>query len=247
MAWRRSNKTAEKGCYLPHLLHALEQEGCPLCAAVIADSEHSLNALLCETDIAENVRADAIAAYGFCNWHAWRATYVFSASASIAMLYQSLLEKLEIDFARLVKTLEQSREPRLLSPLRRHSAHRLVSAGKICPVCEWNRSLEKQHLSDLLDFFHNPALALKFERAFGLCLPHLQMAVDEFPQHVNLPPLLEAEQNKFAVLQAELAEFDRQRSDPATKKSPGAEQTSWRRAIELFVGKRGVFPRPDSP
>jgi hypothetical protein len=245
--WRRPNKIHEKGFYLPHLLHGLEHEGCPLCAAVIADTEHSLDSLFCEGDIDKAVHADVIAAYGFCNWHVWRATYVFSASASIAMLYQSLLAKLAADSIRLVKTLEQSREPRLLSPPRRHSAHRLVNAGKICPVCEWNRSLEKQHLSDLLDFFHNPALALRFERAFGLCLPHLQMAVDEFPQHVNLPPLLEAERKKFAALQAELAEFERKRSDPAAKKSPGAEQTSWGRAVELFVGKRGVFPRPDSP
>jgi hypothetical protein len=242
MLWQRPNKTPEKGFFFPHLLHGLEQEGCFLCAAVIADSEHSLNSLFYDGIMDEEIREDVIAANGFCNWHAWRATYILSASAGLAILYQPLLEKLNTVAVRLLKTLEESREPRLFSPLHRQSARRLVDTEKICPVCEWNHTLEKHHLNDLLDFFNDSTLAPKFEKSFGLCLPHLQMAVDKFPEHANLPHLLESERKKFAALKSELAEFDRKRSYEFAKEPKSAEQTSWQRTVELFVGKRGVFP-----
>jgi hypothetical protein len=243
MLWRRPNQIPEKGFFFPSLLHGLEQEGCFLCAAVIANSEHSLNSLFYEGNMNAEIREDLIAANGLCNWHAWRATYILSASAELAILYQPLLEKLNAVAVRLLKTLEESREPRLFSPLHRQSARRLVNGEKICPVCEWSHTLEKHYLSDLLDFFTDATLAPKFEKSFGLCLPHLQMAMDEFSEHANLPHLLEAERKKFAALQTELAGFDRKRSYEFAKEPKGAERTSWQRTVELFVGKRGVFPR----
>ncbi len=244
MTWRRPDKIPEKGFFFPSLLHELEQEGCFLCAAVIADSEHSLNSLFYEGNMDERIREEVIAANGFCNWHAWRATYILSASAGLAVLYQPLLEKLNTAVIRLLKTLEESREPRLFSPSRRQPARRFVNAEKICPVCEWTHTLERHYLSDLLDFFNNAPLAPKFEKSFGLCLPHLQVAVDEFSEHANLSRLLEMERKKFVALQTELAAFDRKRSNGLAKEPKGAEQTAWQRAVELFVGKRGVFPRP---
>jgi hypothetical protein len=243
MLWRQPHKIPEKGFFFPHLLHGLEQEGCFLCAAVIADSEHSLNSLFCEGNINEETLEDLIARNGFCSGHAWRATFILSASAGLAVIYQPLVEKLNAAAVRLLETLEESRKPRLFSPLHRQSARRLVNSEKICPVCEWNYTLEKHYLSDLLDFFNDATLAPRFEKSFGLCLPHLQMAVDEFSEHTNLSRLLEIERKKFAALQTDLAGFDRKRSHEFAKEPKGVEQTSWQRAVELFVGKRGVFPR----
>jgi hypothetical protein len=242
MLWRQPNQIPEKGFFLPNLVQGLEQEGCFLCAAVIEHSERNLNSLFYEGNMNKEALEDLIATNGFCNGHAWRATFILSASAGLAVIYQPLLEKLNAAAVRLLKTLEESREPRLFSPLHRQSARRLVSAEKICPVCEWNHTLEKHYLSDLLDFFNDATLAPKFAKSFGLCLPHLQMAVDGFPEHANLSRLLEIERKKFAALQMELVEFDRKRSYEFVKEPKGAEQTSWRRAVELFVGKRGVFP-----
>ena len=116
-------------------------------------------------------------------------------------------------------------------------------AAKVCPVCEWVQKLERVYLGLLLDFFNDEKLSPRFKRSFGLCLPHLQMAADAFGKHPNLPSLLEAEREKFAALGAELAEFDRKRDYRFAKEPKGAEQTAWRRVIELFAGRRGVFPR----
>jgi hypothetical protein len=55
--------------------------------------------------------------------------------------------------------------------------------------------------------------------------------------------LLEAEREKFAALQAQLAGLDRKRDYRFAKEPKGAQQTSSRRVLELFVRMPGVFPR----
>lgn len=237
LIWRRPEEIPGRGLCLPNLLHVMKQEGCFLCNAVIADSEYSLNSLFYEGAADAEIREEIITAGGFCNWHAWRATYILSASGELAVLYHSLLEKLNATTTHLIKTLEETREPRLFSP------RWLAKTDAICPVCEWNHTLEKCYLSDLLDFFRDAKFEVEFKKSFGLCLPHLQMAADEFPQHPNLSSLLGTEQKKFCALREQLAQFDRKRDSQSTKAPRDMEQASWRRAVELFVGKRGVFPR----
>jgi hypothetical protein len=55
--------------------------------------------------------------------------------------------------------------------------------------------------------------------------------------------LLEAEREKFAALQAQLAGLDRKRDYRFAKEPKVAQQTSSRRVLELSVGKHGIFSR----
>lgn len=215
----------------------MKHEGCFLCDAVITDSENILNSLFGEGDADEEIREEIILAGGLCNWHAWRATFILSAPDELAILYHSLVEKLNSTTSQLIKTLEETREPRLFFP------RWLARTDGICPVCKWNHTLEKSYLSDLLDFFRDDEFALEFQKSFGLCLPHLQMAADEFPQHSNLSTLLETEQKKFSALQVGLSGFNRKRDSQPARETKDSDRASWRQAIELFVGKRGLFPR----
>jgi hypothetical protein len=226
-----------RGFCLPNMLRSMKHEGCFLCDAVIADSEHILNSLFCEGNADAEIREEIILAGGLCNWYAWRATFILSASDELAILYHSLLEKLSTTTTSLIKSLEGTRDPRMSLPLWP------ARTDALCPVCKWNHTLEKSYLSDLLDFFRDNKFALEFKNSYGLCFPHLQMATDEFPSHANLSGLLEMEQKKFSALLAQLAQFDRKRDSQSAKEPKDNDRASWRLAIELFVGKRGVFPR----
>ena len=65
--------------------------------------------------------------------------------------------------------------------------------------------------------------------------------MDEFPGDPQLGRLLEAERDKLITLRGELQEVIRKLAYRYANEPKGAEQTSWRRAIEKFVGKREVF------
>lgn len=235
--WRQLDDIPNKGFCLPNLLKAMKQEGCFLCNAVIADSEYTLNSLFYEGITDEDIQKELIESGGLCNWHAWRATYFLSASGGLKILYQSLLENLQVTIAHWIRASEEARGPRLFSP------RRIAKTDTGCPICKWNHNLEKCYLSDFLDLFKDDIVASEFEKSFGLCLPHLQVAADDFPQHINLSCLLKIEQKKFEVLREQLVQSDHKQDNQSFSGSKGADPTSWRQAIELFVGKRGIFPR----
>jgi hypothetical protein len=239
MRWRDAPKTREKGTFLPNLLAGLEQDGCFLCAAVITDGECSLDSLFGDGTLDSEARKDIIAAHGLCNWHAWRGTYILSASRCLCAVYQPLLEELNLVTASLERILGESGEPKS----GRAFAGGVINSEKNCLVCERSHALENQYLADLLDFFTDPGLGPRFQNSFGLCLPHLQLAMDRFPHHRNISQLLEKERQKFISLHSELTEFDRKRRSKVPKEPKSPQQASCRKVIELFVGKRGVFPR----
>jgi len=139
--WRQLDDIPNKGFCLPNLLKAMKQEGCFLCNAVIADSEYTLNSLFYEGIADEDIQKELIESGGLCNWHAWRATYFLSASGGLKILYQSLLENLQVTIAHWIRASEEARGPRLFSP------RRIAKTDIGCPICKWNHNLEKCYLS----------------------------------------------------------------------------------------------------
>jgi hypothetical protein len=80
-----------------------------------------------------------------------------------------------------------------------------------------------------------------FARSTGLCLPHLYGALAIGHDHPNLPILLVAHEQRWQGLMGDLEEFVRKFDYRYANEAMGDEKKSWRRALETFVGRAGVF------
>jgi len=244
--FKKQKRTASKGYTFPRLCDALEEtDGCALCTVAQRESEHTLKMLFHEGIMESSLRKRLLDGSGFCNWHTWMSINdIPTAAAGTAIVYRELLEAVITATAEAAKSLTPTQ--RTLLSRRNRGKCRLAGAKRRCAVCESVHKTENVYLNDLLEFFDDPQLQSRFARSVGLCLPHLQMAVDEFPNHSNLLRLLEVEREKFSALEGELTEFHRKRDYRFAHEPAGREYTSWRRALELFAGKRGVFPRQEA-
>jgi hypothetical protein len=216
-------KPSTKWLEFIHLCDALEADGCAICTLVDKACHRHLDNLFyeCVTDVGTRRRLRA--SQGFCNRHAHLATRIPNTDSGIAIIYEDLLRH-------IIERAETRQQP-----------PRLRAAADSCPICETARFNERVFLGELLRWFDDPELQPKYRSSFGLCLPHLQHALDEFTDHPRLPALLAAERDKLVALQAELQEFSRKLDYRFADEPKGCEQTSWRRVIEKFVGKREVL------
>jgi Family of unknown function (DUF6062) len=216
-----------------YLCEALDAAGCPICTLVEKACYKHLDGLFYESVNDVGTRKRLHVSQGFCNWHAHLATRVPHTDSGIAIIYEDLLRGV------VERVTARVAEP----PMRHRSSVKLLPATAECSICETARFNEHVFLGELLRWFDDPELQTKYRPAFGLCLPHLQQALDGFRDHPQLPALLAAEREKLAALQAELQEFNRKRDYRFANEPKGCEQTAWRRVIEKFTGKREVFAR----
>ena len=228
-----SNQNGSSGKWLDfvYLCEALDAEGCPICTLVEKACYKHLDSLFYESVNDVGTRQRLHASKGFCNWHAHLATRIPHTDSGIAIIYEDLLRNVSERATALLAEL----------PIHSRSTVKLLPASVGCPVCETARFNEHVFLGELLRWFNDPELQTKYRLAFGLCLPHLQQALDGFRDHPQVPALLAAEGKKLAALQVELQEFNRKRDYRFAHEPRGAEQTAWRRVIEKFTGKREVF------
>jgi hypothetical protein len=110
-----------------------------------------------------------------------------------------------------------------------------------CPLCSLTRRSEREHLKAMLAFLGEAEFAAGFAQSAGLCLPHLHHAATIGPDHPNLPLLLSAHEARWSELIAELEEFIRKNDYRFATEAMGHEGDSWRRVLDVFVGRAGVF------
>jgi len=227
-----------------YLRDALDAAGCPICTLAERAAYRYLDNLFYENVTDPGVRLRLYDSLGFCNRHAWLATRIPHTSMGIAIIYEDLLRRIidRIDSLR-DRTTGQSPPRWLLANGRRQNSSPILAVKAGCPTCQTAGFDERLFVGELLRWFADAELGAAFERSFGLCLPHLELALREFPNHPQLPALLQAQRQKFAAVRAELQEFHRKRDDRSANEPQGAQQPAWRRALELFVGKREVFHR----
>jgi hypothetical protein len=106
-----------------------------------------------------------------------------------------------------------------------------------CPICNHAQFFEETYLLDLLDYFSDGEMQGAYEKSFGLCLVHVDRAIELFPDHENLPLLLEEQRKRIESLRGELAEYLRKLDYRFSHEPKGAEVTAWRRAVEMMVGQ----------
>lgn len=232
------------------LLDALQEDGCPICRLLIKRTEAYLDSLLYENVNDPGTREVLRKSHGFCNWHAWRATAVSNSELGLAIIYEDLLRE-QIDQFESVAGRLRPRPiwGRLWARLSRKArvAHELPilawrRAKSRCPECGiYSPFAEATLIGTILDFMADTEFAAAFENSFGLCLPHLYAAIHLGRDHPHLPQLVELQVRLFRALRWELRDLIRKHDYRYAEEARGAEAGSWRRAVELFVGKPQVF------
>ncbi len=99
----------------------------------------------------------------------------------------------------------------------------------------------------LLDAWHDPALTTAFAQSSGLCLPHLARLMAHGANHVHLPALLVAQQERLHALQVELQEFIRKQDYRFAHETYGSEADAWQRVVALFTGTCIRLPTGSQP
>jgi len=226
------------------LWDALAQPGCPVCRLVDRDSFRFLDALLYERVNDVGTRERLRKSLGFCNWHAWKSLEVPNGPLGLGIIYNDLLERIRERLAKI-----QSSFPRRLPWLRRLLGRKkakeslpVIRPPHSCPVCQSVGFFEEIYLRVLLDFISEEDFERQFSRSPGVCFPHLIVAIEKFSGHVNLSLLIQEQMKKYESLRAEVAEFIRKRDFRFAHEPSGPEADSWKRALEMTVGKREIFP-----
>ncbi len=229
------------------LRDAFREEGCPVCRLLLKWTRRYLDSLFHEYVNDPGVRQQLRESHGFCNWHAWMAATIDNSPSGIAIIYEHLLK----DQIWILQDFLGSLKPRSWwtqlkarwlhverEPFTQTHQHRRPT----CPACERREAFfEQDFIETLLTSLSDPEFADGFRLSFGLCLPHLYRAIATGRDQPNLPLLLELQVKKLEALRGELAEYIRRLDYRFMAEPRGEEKTSWRRVVELFVGKREVF------
>ena len=235
----------EKSKFLSYfdLWDAFQEPGCPICTLLERCSFNYLDSLLYERVNDVGTRIKLRESLGFCNWHAWKCLEVSNCSLGLGIIYDDILGRIE-ERLKKVKNFFPFRIP-FLGKLfgRKKTAHQppYVGPNQRCLVCAHIQFFENIYLSILLDFMGEEDFERQFSRSSGICFPHLTMAIEKFPGHGNLGVLIQRQMKKYESLQAEVAEFIRKNDYQFAHEPRGAESDSWKRALEMVVGKREVF------
>jgi hypothetical protein len=229
------------------LLEAFKETGCPVCTRLDQGALRALDGLMYEQVNDPVTRARLVESHGFCNWHAWILPRIQNSGLGVALIYRHLLhetlERLQAArramcprgrWQRLWERLIASREKPLPILAWRDKKAR-------CPVCVTARRSEEQDLKTILEFIGEAEFAKAFSGSAGLCLPHLYAAMALGRDHPNLPALLLAHEARWQDLLWELEEFARKFDYRHADEVMGRERDSWHRALEVFVGRAGVF------
>jgi hypothetical protein len=221
------------------LVAAFSPDGCAICRLVARQSARHIQMLLNEGIMEEGVRRRLYESFGFCNLHGWIATEMAFGDVALAVLYEDLIGRLLPQLDRVASAVKPPADQGLIGNFwRQREVPRAVPVTAPCPVCAANDQTANLYLGELLKFFDDNKLRAAYDPSFGICLPHLQQAVHEFPDQPRLPHLVAAERAKLEALQAELHAYDARRDARFHDKPHGREQSSWWRVIEKFTGKR---------
>lgn len=242
---RTRSQSSHKTVAYFELREALREAGCAVCSILVKRSLTVLHNLLYEQVTDPERREQLRRSQGLCNWHAWLLVERSTGQAGIAIIYERLLQH-SIDILQAQHMPRRRRS--LWQRLRRSALPASRHQKALCPVCKLlTEADESGYLKTLLEALPEAAFAREFQHSFGLCLPHLEQALADYPTHPNLPQLLDLELHKLEKLGEELRLFIRKSDYRFATEAIGSEGSSWKRVLELFVGKPAVFGNERSP
>jgi len=229
------------------LLEAFQKPGCPVCALVEQGALRALDGLMYEQVNDPITRDRLVESHGFCNWHAWMLLRIHNSALGVAIIYRHLL------LEALGALGSAGGRPVSRGLWRRLGRGAATPEGDPAPILTWRRRKarcylcnfaawsEREDLRSILQYLGEPEFGEAFARSAGLCLPHLCQAAEIGQGHANLGRLLSIHETHWRDLLWELEEFGRKFDYRYRDEDKGREGSSWRRALELFVGQPGLF------
>lgn len=222
-------------------LETLEKPGCPICQFVLDDSRGYLDSLMYERVLDVPTRLGVMDSFGLCNWHTWQTPSlppVCAPAVGFSIFASDLLRKFD-----LIAQATRDKRRRIWKIPFRGATKRLSSLmkGKACPVCVHVARGESYYLRELADFIEEEQFLSAYKRSAGICLPHFFSLEQRLCDHENFPVLERLMLEKVQSLKGTLDAFMRKQDHRFGAEITSSEASAWRTAMELLVGKPGVF------
>jgi hypothetical protein len=202
--------------------------GCALCDMRERTTCRYLDSLLHEYVNDASLRNRLLQSRGFCIRHA-DILLSFGDGLGISILYQDQM-KVALEFLqRLRKMRAKVLRKKALGEWENHDH---------CPVCVLEERNDEFRIGTLLAVLHDSRIRQALEQSPGLCIPHLLKALVAENEPSIHQYLIDLHCCKFALLMNELREFCRKHDFRYSHEEYGKEADSWRRAVEMLLGRR---------
>lgn len=221
------------------VVEALSGAGCALCRLGGVAANRFLDSLLYEYVNDTGMRQRIVEAHGFCPNHS-QALVARHDALGTSILYKAILNHLQAE----LEAPPEARAgwgSRLRDQFRGPSeAAERLAAHQPCPACVQRDDAVRRALTLIAEHEGDAELAAAIAAGDGLCLPHLRLALAELPGRA-LAQVLQRQRAVWQALDAELAEALRKHDFRFRDEAFGAEEDSWRRAVEAVAGMPEVF------
>jgi len=227
-----------------NLLDALKETGCPVCFLVKKSIHKSMDDFLYESVNDSGVRQDIKASQGFCNRHAWQ-LQKFGDGFGHAIIYSDLMNIILKKFKEVDESMSVKELLKIISPG--------DTVKQICIFCSQEKDIEERYISIFWENFSDPEFSISYKNSFGLCLPHIVLALSAAKRRDLAfggkkckdkrfrKEFIEIETPKLSNLLGELKEFMRKHDYRFSKEKFETEGDSWISAIEKMIGKEGIY------
>jgi hypothetical protein len=232
------------------LLEAMAHIGCPVCRMIDRAVRQYVDVFFYENITNVERRAEIREARGYCSVHgALLAGH--SRMLGTAIIQHDVINDVLREINRVLPKTgpHKSSKPRKPQPLNdlaatplRNSLTNAVKPKRNCPLCEYEHDQERILLRIIIDDVHEPEMRAAFERSSGLCLPHLQTALQLRGVNADgLRLVTQIERDILQALKADLDEYLVKSNGSYNYEGMGKEADSPMRAVKIVSGR--VFGR----
>jgi hypothetical protein len=211
------------------LADGLASGRCPLCYAVASDVRRWLDSFWREGRQVPAARTRFYAGGGFCRRHAWLLHELVAAhsGAAIADLYGRLAEQ---DSAALDGVLADVGS-------RRRSGWRRLQRTARCSACEEEADALERQAQFFLELLSTEAGRSRYQRARGVCFPHLLALLEAAESDERLTRyLLDDWRGRLDDVRRRLDHYDLTRDHHFAAERRHEDEESWTDVIHHYVG-----------
>ena len=213
------------------LIEAFGQPGCPVCRLATEAVDAYLTSVCYEQVNDLDLREQLRSAGGFCRAHAERFIKQRLGQLAAAIVYRDVLNTARKRIASGTGGSGRSK----LAALFGGRARRDQRSVRSCPGCDVEAEAEERYLAALRNRLREPAVRAKYEAGDGLCLPHIDQALQADDDGARA--LAEAAVTMLGTIVGELDEYIRKHDYRfSTPVWDGGEDTP-ERAVERAVGQ----------
>lgn len=249
---QRTNPIQVKSSVYHELIEAMAHPGCPVCHLVDRAVRQYVDVFFYEnmTNVAR--RAEIRDARGYCSVHG----ALFAGHGRMlgtAIIQHDVINDVVREINRSLLPTEPHKDavskPRKPQPLDelasaplRNALLSAVKPKRMCSLCEYERDHEQNLLRLLVNEIHEPDMRTAFERSSGLCLPHVQAALQlRGVKSDGLRLVMQIERDILQILKSDLDEYLTKSNGSYDYDGMGKEADSPMRAVKIVSGR--VFGR----